>query len=171
MVRFRSFHLPHLDCKAVEVVLAWAFVIGLLVGCLASSGCRILLKKSNNSLAPCAGISVFVPTVVPLLFSGFVVYIRKPLLLIPIAFWKSLFLSCVGTGIVLTWGCAGWLVGGFALFGSICALPVLWYYWLRHIRGEPFSFRLFALALSAMILIGWIDFLVISPFLMKILTF
>ena len=171
MVRFHLIHLPRLGCKAAAVVLAWAFLFGLLAGGMVCAGCRELLETSHHALAQSAGISAFVPTVAPMLLSGFAVYIGKPLLLIPAAFWKALFFSCVGSGIVLTWGSAGWLVGGLALFGSFCAMPVLWWYWLRHIGGEGFSARTFFTALGAMILIGWLDLLVISPFLTKILTF
>ena len=171
MVRFHFFRLPRLGCKAAAVVLAWAFVLGLLAGCSASAGCWELLSASRDSLAQSAGISAFVPTALPVLISGFAVYIGKPLLLIPAAFWKAFFFSGVGFGISSVWGSAGCLVGILALFGSLCSMPVLWWYWLRHIGGEAFSVRSFLPALAASILIGWMDILVISPFLTKILIF
>ena len=171
MVRFHSVHLSHLGCKAAAVVLAWSFVLGLLVGCSASAGCRELLETSRDSLARSAGFSAFIPIVLPILLSGFAVYIGKPLLLIPAAFWKAFFFSSVGAGIVAAWGSAGFLVSSLVLFGSICSTPVLWWYWLQHIRGEDFSVRTFLTALAASILIGWTDLLVISPFLTKILIF
>ena len=171
MVRFHFFRLPRLGCKAAAVVLAWTFVLGLLAGCSASAGCRELLSASRDSLAQSVGISAFVPTVLPVLISGFAVYIGKPLLLIPAAFWKAFFFSSVGFGIASVWGSAGCLVGILALFGSLCSMPVLWWYWLRHIGGEAFSVRSFLPALAAVTLIGWMDILVISPFLTKILIF
>lgn len=171
MVRFHFFRLPHLGCKAAAVVLASAFVLGLLAGCSVSTGCRELLSASRDSLAQSAGVSAFVPTVMPILISGFAVYIGQPLLLIPAAFWKAFFLSSVSSGIALTWGSAGCLVGGLALFGSLCSTPVLWWYWLRHIGGERFTARTFLPALTASVLVGWIDILAISPFLKQILIF
>ena len=171
MVRFHFSHLSRLGCKATTVVLAWAFLFGFLTGASASAGCLNLLDSSCDSLAQSAGISVFVPGVLPVLLSGFAVYIGKPLLLIPVAFWKAFLFSCVGSGVVLAWKSAGWLMGGLALFSSFCTMPVLWWYWLRHIGGESFSIRTFLPALFAEICIGWMDLLVISPFLTKILIF
>ena len=63
------------------------------------------------------------------------------------------------------------MVMGLGMFGSLCALPVLWWYWLRHIDGEGFSGRTFLPALGAMILISWADLALISPFLTNILIF
>ena len=171
MVRFHFDHLSRLGCKATTVILAWAFLFGILTGSLASEGCRELLESSRDSLAQSAGLSVFIPTVLPVLLSGFAVYIGKPFLLIPIAFWKAFCFSCAGSGVVLAWNSAGWLVGGLALFSSFCTMPVLWWYWLRHIGGNSFSVRTFLPALTATICIGWMDFLAISPFLTKILIF
>ena len=169
MVRFRFFRLSTLGSKAPMVLLAWAFLSGLALGCLVSAGCRTLLETSRSMLAQPAGVSAFVPTVLPLLFSGFAVYIKQPVLLIPAAFWKAFSFSSVGMGIAMAWGTAGWLVGILALFGSLCAMPVLWWYWLRHIGGAAFSGRTFLLVLSAMMLIGWIDAVLVSPFLTNIL--
>ena len=169
MVRVRLFHLSALGRRAAMMILAWAFVLGLATGGLLSTGCRALLETSRDALAQGAGVSEFVPTLLPIFFSGFAVYIKQPLLLVPIAFWKAFLFSCVGTGIALAWGTAGWLVGTLALFGSLCAMPVLWWYWLRHIGGQPFTCRTFLPALGTTALIGWVDSFLISPFLTSIL--
>ena len=171
MARSHLFHLPVSVCKVPAVILACVFAFGLLTGASASDGCRRMLEASREALVPSAGPSVFVPTVLPVLVSGFAVYSGHPVLLIPAAFWKAFFFSCVGSAAVTAWGSAGWLVGGSMIFGSLCVLPVLWWYWLRHIGGEGFSVRTFLPALGAAVLIGSMDFLVISPFLTNILIF
>ena len=171
MKRSRFFHLSVLGCKAGTVLLAWAFLSGLLAGTLVSDGSRAVFAGARQALSHPAGVSAFIPTVMPLLFSGFAVFAKHPLLLIPAAFWKAFFFSCVASGLVLAWGKAGWLVGVLTLFGSFCSLSVLWWYWLRHIGGEAFSNRTFFAALGAMALIGWVDLMVISPFLTNILIF
>ena len=171
MKRSQPFRISIFGCKAGTALLAWAFGFGLLAGSLASAGAQAVFLDGRQSLAQYAGISGFVPTVLPLLISGFAVYAKWPLLLVPTAFWKAFSFSYVGIGVIHAWGSAGWMVMGLAMFGSLCALPVLWWYWLRHIGGEGFSGRIFLPALGAMILISWVDLAVISPFLTNILIF
>lgn len=171
MKRSQPFRISIFGCKAGTALLAWAFGLGLLAGSLASIGAQPIFTEARQTFARSAGISAFVPTVLPLLVSGFVVYANWPLLLIPTAFWKAFSFSYVAIGVITAWGSAGWMVMGLGMFGSLCALPVLWWYWLRHIGGEGFSGRIFLPALGAMVLISWVDLALISPFLTNILIF
>ena len=171
MTRSRFFSLSAFRCQIQLAALAVAFLAGLLTGAPASAGARASFDGARDALAWTVGISALIPPLLPLLVSAFAVYIRSPVLLIPTAFWKAFCFSYTGAGIARSWGQAGGLVGGLALFGSLCTLPVLWWYWLRHIGGEDFSGRTFCPALAAAALIGWMDLWVISPFLSSILTF
>ena len=171
MKRSEIFRMSIFGCKAGAVILAWVFGFGLLAGSLASIGAQAVFSDGRQSMAQFPGGSVFVPTLLPLLVSGFAVYAGWHILLIPTAFWKAFSFSYVASGVILAWGSAGWLVGGLGLFGSVCSLPVLWWYWLRHAGGEGFSGRTFLPALGVMMLVSWMDLAVISPFLENILTF
>ena len=171
MKRSQPFRISIFGCKAGTALLAWAFGLGLLAGSLASAGAQAVFLDGRQSLAQYAGISTLIPGVLPLLFSGLAVYAKRPVLLIPLAFWKAFFFSYVASGLIAVWGSAGWLVCILAMFGSFSSLSVLWWYWLRHIGGEAFNGRTFLLALSGMIFIGWVDVMVISPFLTNILIF
>ena len=171
MKRSQIIRLSAFGCKAGTVLLAWAFGFGLLAGSMASGGAQAVFIQGRLSLAQSAGISAFVPSLLPLLLSGFAVYAGWPVLLIPVGFWKAFSFSYVALGLIRAWGSAGWLVGCLTLFGSLCSLSVLWWYWLRHIGGEGFTARTFLPALGAMVLIGWVDLVVISPFLTNILIF
>ena len=171
MKRSQIFRMSIFGCKAGALILAWVFGFGLLAGSLVSVGAQAVFADTRSSMAVFPGVSAFVPTMLPLLLSGFAVYAGWPVLLIPTAFWKAFSFSYVASGVILAWGSAGWLVGGLGLFGSFCSLPVLWWYWLHHAGGEGFSGRTFFPALGAMMLISWVDLAVISPFLENILTF
>ena len=171
MKRSEIFRMSIFGCKAGAVILAWVFVFGLLAGSLASIGAQAVFTDQRLVFAQSSGVSAFVPTVLPLLISGFAVYTGWPVLLIPAAFWKAFSFSYVAPGVIRAWGSAGWMVGGLAVFASFCSLCVLWWYWLRHIGGEGFSGRTFFLALGEMILLSWLDLALISPFLANILTF
>ena len=158
-------------CKLSVLLLAFSFGSGLLLGSVASAGAHAVFSGSREALARCIGGSALIPGVLPLLFSGLAVYIKRPVLLIPVAFWKALFFSYVASGMIAAWGSAGWLMCILAMFGSFSGLSVLWWYWLRHIGGEGFSGRMFFLALGAMILLSWLDLVLISPFLTNILIY
>lgn len=171
MKRSQIIRLSAFGCKAGTVLLAWAFGFGLLAGSMASGGAQAVFIQGRLSLAQSAGISAFVPSLLPLLLSGFAVYAGWPVLLIPVGFWKAFSFSYVALGLIRAWGSAGWLMCILAMFGSFSGLSVLWWYWLRHIGGEGFSGRMFFLALGAMILLSWLDLVLISPFLTNILIF
>ena len=171
MKRSQYSHLSLWGCKPGILVLAFAFGTGLLLGSTASAGAHSVFAGSRQALTQSAGISALIPGVLPLLFSGLAVYAKRPVLLIPLAFWKAFFFSYVAFGLIAVWGSAGWLVCILALFGSSSSLGALWWYWLRHIGGEGFSSRTFFPAFGAILLIGWVDIAVISPFLTNILIF
>ena len=60
---------------------------------------------------------------------------------------------------------------GLLLFASASSMPVLCWYWLRHIGGRRFEVLPLCLALAALLLIGIVNVCLISPFLAVIITF
>ena len=121
MKRSRWIRMTIFGCKTGAVLLAWAFGSGLLAGSLVSGGAQAVFTDERLVLAQSAGVSAFVPAVLPLLISGFAVYAGWPLLLIPAAFWKAFSFSYVALGVIRAWGSAGWMVGGLAMFAGFSA--------------------------------------------------
>ena len=171
MKRVHLFHPSLFGCRIAAAALAWAFLAGLLAGVLASGGALASFDIAKDAFSRVPGISAVIPLLLPMLVSGFAVFVGRPVLLIPTAFWKAFAFAYAGAGIARSWGQAGGLVGGLAMFGSLCSLPVLWWYWLRHIGGEGFRGWTFFPALAAAALIAWMNVWLISPFLSDILTF
>ena len=171
MKRSYVIHLSAFGCKAGTALLACAFLSGFLAGFPVSAGSRAVFVADLLAPAYSAGISAWIPPLLPLLFSAFAIYAKRPVLLIPIAFWKALLFSSTAFGAVCAWGSAGWILSSLMMFSSFCSLPVLWWYWLRHIDGRNFEGRTFFPALGAALLIGWVDLTIISPFLTNILIY
>ena len=153
-------------------LLACAWFLGLISGVLISlSASDILFPTMRAAISSCVSISGLLSAILlPLLFSAFAVYVSNYRLLIPIAFMKAFLFSFLGTGILASFGSAGWLIRALLMFSDIAILPLMWWYWLSALSGsENMAARSAAAFLSA-ILIGSLDYCVISPFLANLIS-
>ena len=116
-------------------------------------------------------IGLLSSVVLPFLFSAFAVYLRQPMLLIPIAFLKAFLFSFLGYSVSAAWSHAGWLITGLLMFGSFASIPMLYWYWQRYIGGRGFENGVFCLVLGSLILIGILNYYLIVPFLANIIIF
>lgn len=172
MDRFFNFDLSAWRCKKPIFILACAWFLGLFSGVLFSMSASDSLGSTMRAAAGgCVSISGLLSAILlPLLFSAFAVYIFKPTLLIPIAFLKAFVFAFLGVGILGAYGSAGWLIRLLLMFSDILMLPLLWWYWLRAFSGP--KRRVFDTSVAAVyaLLVGSIDYCVISPFLANLIS-
>ena len=168
LTRFSAIRFYRLPGKAF-LPLPLCLLLGCAAGIWLSQGVREVFPQALDAFRRPAGFPAAL--VLPLLASGFAVYIRCPVLLYPLAFWKGLFFSYTAFGLLAVCGGGGWLVVGTAMFSSLCSLPVLWWYWMQCLRRPGFDLRCFGAALAGILVTGLADRWVISPFLVNILTF
>ena len=172
MKRFHISHQPAAGCKGAAIILACLFLSGLLAGAFLCRDVWNLIPLEISAFSCCADVcSVFIVAMTPYFFSALAVFINRPILLYPLAFWKALFFAFVLSGLAMSGGSAGWLVAGLAMFAGILSMPVLCWYWLRHVGGSGFDLREFLMGMGVLLAIVLADFLVISPFLSNILIF
>lgn len=173
MVKLSFFNLPSLGRKGSALILASFFFLGHLLGVWFSSGAsdtfHTTMRAAVSSRVSITGL--LAATVLPFLFSAFAVYAKQPICLIPIAFAEAFLFSWVGYGIYAACGSAGWLVVVLMMFGQLCALPLLYWYWLRHIGGSGFDLLRSCLILTALLAISFMDYYFVVPFLAEIITF
>ena len=107
--------------------------------------------------------------VFPLLLSASAVILHFSGFLPVIAFLKSAcFTYCVAQ-IYRSVGEAGWLISSLLLFASGWNLPILFFFWFRHVHGEQEGvYRDFLWCVMAEILIAAADAVFVSPILAKI---
>ena len=169
------FHFPIWSLpnrKTETFVLAAAVVLGHLAGIWLSSAAGEQIPDVVRILSDGAAFPGRIAVLLlPLLCSAGAVYVGQPVLLLPIAFWKALSFSYVFSGLSFSWTGAGWLVGSLSMFSGFLSLPVLCWYWLRHLDGRSFDLSGFLTALVFLLAIALADFWVISPFLLNIITF
>ena len=107
----------------------------------------------------------------PFLFTAFAVYIAKYWLLIPVFFIKGCAITWCGCLTVAAFGSAGWLVQPLFQFSDILLMPMLCWISIRHITKSQVSIgRDLKICGAAFVLTGALDYCIVSPFLVMLLT-
>ena len=156
-------------CK-LFLALSWHF--GLLCGVLITDKCDpdLLSLMRSAVLSRVSIVGLLAVTFLPFLLSAFAVIFSSPWLMIPISFLKAFSFGYCASAVSTSFGSAGWLVRWLLLFSACCSVPVLYWFWLRHISGSQKSLWMdLVLCAVIVLLIGCLDYRVISPFLVKLL--
>lgn len=102
----------------------------------------------------------------PLLISAFAARFAIPALMLPVAFVKAFCFSFCSFGFIWAFGSAGWLIRCLYLFTDTFVILFLLWFWARHINGSRKQLCADVyLCISAIIFIGTIDCLIITPIL------
>ena len=163
---FRSLHFPWR--RFCRLLLAGSWCAGLLIGIAAANSAGTILAPMMRSavMAPVSIVGLSAAALLPFLLSAYAVSISEPWLLLIISTFKAFGFSFCACAVSLTFGQSSWLVRFLFLFSDHCLAPVLYLYWLRHISGERnFSGWETVCFVAAAVLIGVIDFCLVSPFL------
>lgn len=158
--------------KASPLFLACTWSMGMLVGTLAADSARTLLCTviRNAVQLPATIPGLLTTTVLPFLFSAFAFSFYEPLLLV-ICVGKAFAFSYCAYGVFITFGSAGWLVRCLFLFSDCIIIPILLFYWIRLfscVSTNPRRELLSCLGIS--MLIGGIDYYLVSPFLVTLIS-
>lgn len=117
-------------------------------------------------------VSLLSVVILPFLLSAFVVYFSKFALLLPVCFFKAFVFSGISFIIVRAYGPAGWLFRYLFLFSDCMVMPILYWFWLRYVDGKHRFCGWEAAALVAIgLLIGSVDYRIISPMLARLIEF
>ena len=171
MVRFfRSDFLASFRSKFV-LHLASAWLTGLLSGayiaCSSNPSVFLLMRSAPRSAVSIVGLLAVM--LLPLLLTALAVYISRIFFLIPVAFVKAFLFSYLSVAVYCSRSTGGWLLWFLFLFSDIFSAPVFLRLWMR-ISGAERKGTLFLGSAVAVLMIGFLDFQYISPFLAKILT-
>lgn len=168
---FRTFFQPP-SRRDSAIVLAFTllsgFILGAYVATLAEPSSFSLMRSAADG---CVSIvSLLSALLLPFLFTAFAVYIAKPWLLIPIAFFKAFFFSYLGTEIIFLFGGSGWLLRLLLMFTDSLSMPVLCWFWVRIYSGRKvLNVRCLTTAVVILFGIVCLDYRLISPFLVNLL--
>ena len=171
MVRFfRTAFLSSFRSKfALHLASAWltGLLFGAFFACSSDPSLFLVMRSAHKSAVSIVGL--LSSMLLPLLLTALAVYISKIYFLIPIAFSKACLYAYIS---VAAFGCrstGGWLYWLLLLFGDICSAPVYLRLWMQ-IPTTLSKGPLFLSSLAGVLIIGFLDFQYISPFLAAILT-
>lgn len=163
---------PHWWRRGCRFFLASSWLLGLICGILVylSAGGILVSLMRSTLYVPVSIVGLLCAAVLPFLFSALAVFLSRPGLLLPICFGKAFLLAFVSLGVIRAFGSAGWLLRWLLLFGDCVSAPMLYWFWLRYIPGDRLLSGWEAASLFSLgLLIGSVNYSVISPFLVRLI--
>lgn len=159
-------------CKLSTFLLALSWVAGLLLGvCSAFSASSFLVPMMRESIGCSVSIpGLLVAAFLPFLFSIYAVYLSEPWFLLIISTLKAFCFGFCACGVSLAFGHCSWLVRFLFLFTDVFSIPVLYWYWVKHIKIETKP-----IVQETLVCMGFvacfvaIDYCFVAPFLVSLI--
>lgn len=153
--------------------LAFAMIAGVVLGVYLAMQSADSFMTLMRTAAGCrmSIVGLIASRFLPFLFAAFAVYISKHWLLISVFFIKGCAITWCGCLTVAAFGSAGWLVQPLLQFSDFLLLPVLFWFSIRRIvQTRDAIWRDLKICGAAFVLAGALDYCIISPFLVMLLT-
>ena len=165
--------LTRMKCNRHDIVLAFLWVLGLLVGMLfghfSTEWFDAFFHQSALQHISLPGIAVV--QLLPLLLSAMCVLVRRPGFLLILLFADAVSCGFNIYGITAAFGSAAWLVYEMLCFSdTITAILLLWLS-VRQFSGRKYYFEKdLVKCLIISLVIGTVDISCISPFLVTLMN-
>lgn len=160
--------------KCYTFFLAFFWIFGLFCGIELSlyAGSSLFSLMRGGVSYSVSIVSLFLITLLPFLFSGFIMYIRSPFLLRLLCYIKGLTFGFLSAGFFAAWSDAGWLVGRLFMFSDFLSLIPLWWSWLCiGSQQNKLCFRPILIGSFISGCIVCLDFFYVSPILVKLFEY
>ena len=159
--------------KAYTLFLAFFWFAGIFSGILisrhADSTVLSLMRSAVDSAVSIVGL--LSAACLPFLLSALAVSLSGPGWLLPVGFVNGFLYSYVSMTVFRSFGFSGWLLRPLLCFSMVSVAPALYCFWLRLISaGRESFFSETAFFLSLALLIGSVDYSLISPFLARLIS-
>lgn len=159
--RFETIFDPR-SCRRNGRVLAFFILCGLLTGSLIGFVSDDFSVMRGSFCSSVSIVRLTVTVFLPFLISMAASFLDAGFLF-PICWCKAFLFGFFHIGVFSSFGSSGWLLRWMMLFSDCAAFPVLCWFWLRLIQNPDSVFRDFLLCTAAVIVIGFLDFYIISP--------
>ncbi len=154
-----------------SIILASCWCAGLLLGIMAAASAgESLISKMRSAASQPVSIVPFL-AYVPFLLSAIVIHLRQPWFILPCSIIKAFLFGYCAFAVMLGFEQSGWLVVFLFLFSDAVSIPILYFYWLRCIKGSCAKGYWFSgCCLAALLAVGLIDYCWIAPFLADLIS-
>ena len=158
--------------KTAVRLLAVSWCLGIVLGYMAAVSAQsvitdVVQRCTSVEMSIIGGLAV---TVLPFLMSAFAVSFSEPWLLLIFSTYKAFSFSFSAWGVCFAFGQSGWLVLFLFLFSDLLMIPLLYLYWLRHIRGDrAANIWELPLLICISLLVGAVDYRFVAPFLASLM--
>ena len=149
-----------------SLLLFWCagLLLGVYSGTAAEDVSLALMRAAAGSRVSI--VNLLAVTVLPFLLSAFAVFFSRQWLIFPLCFGKAFSFGFCAYAVCGAFPGAGWLIRFLLLFSDQCFIPVLFWFWIRHIGGQKRNLRWdTAVCLGVAAVVGSLDQWLISPFL------
>lgn len=153
-------------CIFLAICAVISFGIGHVLAGLAGDHYFRLLRVAASGYLSLDGLllSVFLPYFIAMMLVSW----RKPFMIYLICGLRCITVSACGYGIFRSFEYGGWLISFLMQFFDYCLLPVFLWFSYRTLSGVRRK-RDTAIYLAALILIGILNYMFISPFLVTLI--
>lgn len=172
MARFLHYDFPCAQRRFPGCCLAFVWSLGLGFGIWAHalSGDSVSTLMRSNLFGTVSIVRLLCVTGLPFLISAFAVLISCRWLIFPVAFFKGVTVSFTAMGFLFSFGSAGWLIRFLLTFADVASLPLLYWFWITCFSGRDRYWAARGMLTAALLLLlGSIDYCLISPFLASLI--
>jgi len=164
MTRVSKHQFSAFSCRGSAWFLAFFFLCGLMCGVIACFGCgpeySSLMRSCSRNTVSIVGL--ILSLMLPFLIS-YSCWVLNPLFLFPVCFCRAFLFGFVHFGLCTFCGDGGWLIRWMVCFSDCFSLPFLYFFWYRCLAGRGISQLCRFTPAGLLILIGILDFYLISP--------
>jgi len=159
-------------CSIRVVILAFFWTVSLICGvCISANDQSVVSLMRLLPYAQVSIVGLILVLFVPLLISIICVRFANLIVIYIISALKGFLLGYCLYGISAAFGDSGWLMRFLLFFSESCSTFVLLWFWVRQLGGICVSFRRDCISASlASLIIGMIDYLLVSPFLTSLMN-
>lgn len=165
--RFLTFFYRNFSVSVLAIVCLASLVLGTFLGIVSNDSYFLLMRMAASCRVSIVGL--ISTSFLPFLFSAFAVYIGKQKLIYLVVFLRMLLFAWGAVGTAVAFQTAGWLVHFLLQFTDILLLPVLCWFSLRQLTEAGVLRKDLSLCTATFLLVGSLDFCVVSPFLVMLI--
>lgn len=154
-----------------ELLLGLLWVVGLLFGFLLANHLSeaVFTMMRMAAQTPVSIVGLIIVIYFPLFLSVVALKISKPVLILPIAFFKALLYGFSTAAIMISFRDSGWLVVRLLLFSETIMVVVLLWFWFRNLYRRTNTFRKdIIVCFLIATLVFFADIYAVSPFLVSL---